>query len=92
MTIQLPPPPKPVDLLQATWRGDKEWMRPVGDFFTAAQLRTAQRDAALMALEEAAKECEYRGNSFNSESPFHSECHCLAATIRALRTELENAK
>ena len=31
--------PEPVDLLQAVWRGDREFMRPVGDYYNADQMR-----------------------------------------------------
>lgn len=40
-----PPLPSPTDLLQVTWRGDREFVRPVGDYFTADQMR-AYVDAA----------------------------------------------
>ena len=53
--------------------------------FTADQLRTAQREAALMALEEAAKAC---AAEFTVEG---GALRCYEA-IRALRTELENTK
>lgn len=60
--------------------------------FDRGSVRAYGLACALAALEEAAKACEYRGNSFYPESPFHAECHVFAATIRALRTELENTK
>ena len=31
--------PEPVDLLQAVWRGDREFMRLVGDYYNADQMR-----------------------------------------------------
>ena len=32
--------PERVDLLQATWQGDREFMRPVGDYYSEDQMRT----------------------------------------------------
>ena len=49
--------PEPVDLLQAVWRGDREFMRPVGDYYNADQMRAyaaeqvaADRERICLAL------------------------------------------
>lgn len=78
MTIQLPPLPD-LKLIAA-------------DPYTA--LRTAQREAALMALEEAAKRCETTHGRFQDQLSEQTKfaLSTAAAGIRALRTELENAK
>ena len=48
MNEQLPRLPEAVDLMQAVWRGGHEFMRPVGSYYTADQMRDYVR-AALAA-------------------------------------------
>lgn len=67
MTIKLPPLPEP----ESYGRNN----------YSKEQLRTAQREAALMALEEAAKVCD--------SMPTQDESGLCASAIRALRTKLE---
>ena len=43
--------PERVDLLQATWQGDREFMQPVGDYYSAEQMR-AYASAAVVAERE----------------------------------------
>ena len=75
MTIKLPPLPEPVKF-EHDWLGDFVY------FYTARQLRKTQREAALMALEEAAKVCSAE---FTIEG---GALRCYEA-IRAMRAELE---
>ena len=75
MTIKLPPLPGPFVVAG-------EFYPDTPDFYAADQLRTAQRDAALMALEEAAKVCSAE---FTIEG---GALRCYEA-IRAMRAELE---
>ncbi len=86
MTIKLPPLPEPYD---TDWSSG-EAIR----YFTADQLRAAQREAALMALEEAEKQiAEMHGwqTLSNQEFPrqWHSVVDAAEQTVRAMRTELE---
>ena len=77
MTIKLPPLPKArkPDENGAGW-------------FTLGQLAEVQREAALMALEEAAKLCDLR--AVGTLTPdIQITADQLASMIRALRTELE---
>ena len=81
MTIKLPPLPEPM----------QDYPDHGEDTFTADQLRTAQREAALMALEEAAKLCDLR--AVGTLTPdIQITADQLASMIRALRAELENTK
>lgn len=48
--LKLPELPAPIDVLQAMWRGEREFMRPIGEYFTADQMR-AYASSALAALE-----------------------------------------
>lgn len=65
----------------------------VGLGHSADQLRTAQREAALMALEEAAKVCKRRISGVyppnHKSSGYDCEAYACELAIRALRTELE---
>ena len=81
MTIQLPPLPNP-DIVVGLGHSDD-------------QLRTAQREAALMALEEAAnvaKSTASQPSSLWEPGCWAHVSEYIAAQIRALRTELENTK
>ena len=87
MTIKLPPLPEPVKF-EHDWLGDFVY------FYTARQLRKTQREAALMALEEAAAAMIYvHGHQTinNQEFPkaWHEGVAAAYKAIRALRTELE---
>ncbi len=53
---ELPPLPATADLLQVMWRGDREFVQPVGDYFTADQMRAYAAEAVRVALEQAADE------------------------------------
>ena len=80
---KFPPLPEPVDLLQVMWCGDREFLRPVGDYVTTDQLRARDLEVWRMAMQEAAKACE-----FNAQRWLHSKggyaAHECAAAIRAL--------
>lgn len=38
MNTEYGPLPEGVDMVQVLWRGEREFLEPVGDYFTAAQL------------------------------------------------------
>ena len=91
MTIKLPPLPGPFVVAG-------EFYPDTPDFYAADQLRTAQREAALMALEEAATtmiiDVHAQQTINNQEFPkaWHEGVAAAYEAIRALRTELENTK
>lgn len=81
MIIKLPPLPEP-HLLGFS-----------DDYFTADQLRTAQREAALMALEEAALVCDAIASQYlptsNRGHAAERSAHRIRAIEALMRAELE---
>lgn len=61
--IKLGPLPEPVTLLAATWLVEVEWMRPIGDYYTADQ----RRAYALQANEGVPKTSKVREAAFRDE-------------------------
>ncbi len=86
MTIKLPPLPEPA------WPRDFFGSVPPGAY-TADQLRTAQREAALMALEEAALVCDAIASQYlptsNRGHAAERSAHRIRAIEALMRAELE---
>lgn len=92
----LPPLPEPTDLLQITWRGEREFAEPIGDYFTADQMRAYAAAARAQALDDAAgsHDLEAMCEAFsrvieahaNKHSPFHQPINADAMmALRVLR-------
>lgn len=82
MTIKLPPLPEPA------WPRDFFGSVPPGAY-TADQLRAAQREAALMALDEAASYCDRRELNHIPNFELGLAAKQFRKMAQALRTELE---
>jgi len=52
---RLGPLPTPTDMLQVMWRGDREFARPVGDYYTADQMRAYAAEQVAAERERCAQ-------------------------------------
>jgi len=57
MIAKLPPLPEPTDMLQITWREQREFVQPLSDYYTADQMRAYASAAIASAKEEGYQEC-----------------------------------
>lgn len=75
MTVELGPLPEPTDMLQIMWRGDREFVRPLGDYFTADQMRAYAIAEVLKERERCATWLEFEGRHAMAYGIRH-ERHC----------------
>ena len=90
MSAELPPLPRPIDLLQTIY-GDRD--RPIGDFYPAASVRAWGWAVRRAALEEAARVCDQEAAKWDALGGYRRNdwevvpqegCDECAAAIRAL--------